>query len=369
MNIKLLPITALLIFTYQSQAREFTAEGSDLLMGVGPVQIARGGAAVASENGIYSVYWNPAGLADMNKNQISIAGQFNRKLAHINFAGAAFVLSGEENPHIKSVIGISYYPRLHLNANGKFNKNEFETNIVQSALPGMSGGFNGKVDSKTNDYRVGIGLRFKAFPRLSIGTSVGRVKCKTLFLGYENNNPAYIKRRINATALSIDIGAKYMITDDLTFGIVLKNNHSDLHVTNVKTDKSGTTTRTYTTPFLKDFAIGFDYRYSKNWDFAVSYQMLYGKYGSNSFDFQLLRFGSTYKTSSIDYHAGLIIPLKIKSNNITNIKLPAPALPTVGISYKYKNATITGVFYIHPIMTYATGTLKPALDISVSYSF
>ncbi len=46
-------------------AREFSAEGSDLLIGVGATQIARAGAVVAADNGVYSLYWNPAGLADL----------------------------------------------------------------------------------------------------------------------------------------------------------------------------------------------------------------------------------------------------------------------------------------------------------------
>ena len=71
-------------------AKNFHAEGSDLLMGVGAKAIGLGGAVCAGTKSPYSIYWNPAGLAEINESQISISGQPNAKFLPVNFAGVAF---------------------------------------------------------------------------------------------------------------------------------------------------------------------------------------------------------------------------------------------------------------------------------------
>jgi len=350
-------------------ARLFETEGSDLLMGVGAAQIAQGGAVVASENGLYSLYWNPAGLSDIHENQITLSGQFNRPLAHISFAGIAYVLPYFSPFGFRGTVGISYLPRVHFKAKGTFKESELETAFLNTALPGMPGGFSGKLDSKTNDYRLGIGGTFDLLPRLSLGASIGRVKCHTLFSGYhkESLNPADIE--IHANAWAIDLGAKYRLTNQLTFGATLKHINGDLDVHTVTTDTKGTRIRTSNAPFVKDISFGVDYRYSPNWQFAFSYQMLYGHYSKSTFDIRLLRIGGTYHTDSLDYHFGLIAPFKIQTVVIKDLKLPAPVLPTVGLTYRHGRTTYSVAAYIHPVMTFATHRLKPALDLSISHRF
>jgi long-subunit fatty acid transport protein len=351
-------------------AREFVAEGSDLLMGIGPIQIARGSAVVASDNGIYSLFWNPAGLAQLTHHQWALAGQFNRELAHISFAGVAFVLPKIVPLGLKSVVGLSYVPRAHFKAKGAFKPNEIETTFMQSGLPGMIGGFNGKLTSKTSDYRVGLGVRFDTLPELDLGASVGRIRCHTLFAGYHKDDTTnFTQKEIWANAWAIDLGARYHINDDLTLGITLKNINADLDVKTVTIDSSGTRTRLFSVPYIKDLSIGLDYRYSDNLSFALAYQFLYGTYNTSSFDFKLLRAGGTYHYGNIDYHFGLIAPIKISGSKIKNIKLPAPAMPTFGLSYTHDDITVGTAIYFHPIKSLAANSVKPVIDFSLSYKF
>lgn len=369
MGVKYWLIFFLLGWGASLSARLFEAEGSDLLMGVGPAQIARGGAVVASDNGLYALYWNPAGLADIRENQIAVAGQFNRSLAHISFAGAAFVLPHFSPPGFKGVLGVSYLPRVHFKAEGHFKDDELETTFLETALPGMPGGFTGKLDSETNDYRIGLGGYFDIWPHLSLGVSVGRVKCHTLFSGYRNdpNDPADIE--IHANAWAIDLGMQYHLNERFSFGAVLKHINGDLDVERVTTDKEGTRTYYSTAPFIKDMSVGMDYRYASNWQFSLGYQKLFGQYSSGVFDVDLLRFGSTYHTDLLSYHFGLVAPLRIEAGAIQDFELPVPVLPTVGATYEWGDVTIDAVFYIHPVMTFATHRIKPALDIAIRYVF
>ncbi len=362
-------IGCLLLWSCHISAREFQTEGSDLLMGVGAKQIARGGAVVASDNGVYSMYWNPAGLADMDRDQVAIAGQLDRDLAHVSFAGIAFIMPKNEEIGFRSTVGLSYIPRAYFQADGRFEKDAFETVFVEKAVPGMSGGFDGKLDSETNDYRIGLGTSFDILPELSIGASVGKIKCKTIFKGYMLGETNYIKRDIGAQATSIDIGMKYKLSDNLTFGAVVKNINSDLDVHIVTTDINGSTVRDFIAPFINDALIGIEYRYSDDIDLSIVYQSLYGTYSSNDFDFKIVRLGATYRTSLLDYHAGLIIPIKLNAGDMEKPKLPAPAMPTIGVSYSYGDISLDAVFYIHPIMSYTTNSIKPAVDVSISYQF
>ena len=350
-------------------AREFLAEGSDLLMGVGTTQIARAGAVVAAENGVYSLYWNPAGLADLEHHAIAMTGQLHRSLAHVGFFGAAFVLPTDERWGVHSVLGFSYVPRAHFTARGKFKEGELETTFVQVALPGLSGGFDGDLQSKTNDYRIGLGLRWDRLPDLSIGASVGRVRCHTLFTGYRTRSVGWVSSEITARATSIDLGAQYRLNDNLTLGIAFKNLHSELASRTVTTERGITSAHTSITPFIKDVTVGLNYRYSPEWEFGLVYQTLFGQYGNDPFDIKLLRASATYHGTSLDYHVGLIAPITMRTDVIKDFKLPAPAMSTVGISYETGPWSLGATMYIHPIMSLTTRTIRPAVDVSVGYRF
>ncbi len=364
------PLFALFLLSSQiSSAQFFEAEGSDLLMGVGPSQIAKGGAVVASVNDIYSIYWNPAGLSDINSTQIAVAGQLNRPLAHLSFAGAAFALPYLKALGFKATAGVAFIPRVYFKADGTFKSNELKTSFLRTALPGMSGGFTGKIDSETNDYRIGLGGYFEKLPSLKFGASLGRVKCHTLFSGYRSDPADPIDMNVHADAWAADVGIIYKLNDNLSFGAVLKHINGELDVKTVTKHKYSSNKRHFKAKFIKDLNIGVNYRLSEKWEFGLGYEMMYGKYSMNQFDFQLIRFYGAYHSGHYSYHLGLIAPLKIKTDTIKEFKLPFPVMPTVGVDYSTGNLTIGSAFYVHPVMTFATKQIQAAVDLSVKYSF
>ena len=96
-NKKLLMVLTLLLFCQgllypQGPHRFGTTAASFLEMGIGGAGIAMGDAYVASTNDLTSIYWNPAGLALMEKNEVSF--MYQPWVVEINsmFAGFGLVL-------------------------------------------------------------------------------------------------------------------------------------------------------------------------------------------------------------------------------------------------------------------------------------
>jgi len=351
-------------------AQEYYADGTDFMMGSGAAQIAKAGSTVADDNGVHAMYWNPAGLIDITGSQIALTGQLDRPLAHIGFLGAAFALPTNQTFGLSSTIGFSYVPRAHFRAKGVFKNGELVTTFLRFGLPGFPGEFRGDVASHTDDYRIGYGLRFDKLPRLDLGFSIGKIFCTTDFTGYkdQDNKPSQV--HIDATALSLDIGARYHINDGLTIGTVVKNIGSTLRYTTVEKHNSITQTRTSSAKFITDISVGLSYKYSDQWKFDLAYQNLYGHYGGNEFDFRFIKASATRHSNLFDYYLGIFAPIKIKNNRYNTIKLPAPAMPTAGIRYTWqKQLTVDAALYLHPVMSLATHSIKPALELSIDYRF
>jgi len=74
----------LILIGFESYARNFDAEGSDILMGVGAAQMSIGGAAAAGTKDVYSIFWNPAGLAELERHEVTVSKQINSELSPIN---------------------------------------------------------------------------------------------------------------------------------------------------------------------------------------------------------------------------------------------------------------------------------------------
>jgi hypothetical protein len=267
----------------------------------------------------------------------------------------------------KIVVAFSYIPRLFIKANGAFQKDELESILLRFSLPGLENDFKGDVASKTYDYRMAIATKFN---RWNIGASIGEIKCKTIFEGVLQEEPNNYQTIVtNAKGIGIDIGAQYLYNENLKIGATLKHLDAKLDVKTVTTDNNGETSKIYTIPFPTEINIGFDYRYSNVSNFLFSYQNLFGKYGGYDIDFQLLKIANSFKSGDFKYNAGLISVLKLESPQIEKIDLPLPMFPTTGLEWQKNALKMDLVFYVHPIMSYHTKTIQPAVDISLSYNF
>ena len=370
MKLQYLLISALsLVLHSQLYADSFDAQGSDLLMGVGAKNIATGGASTANTNDIYAIFYNPAGLSEIKSAQLSISTQADAKLGYVNFLGLAYAFP-IESLNLKVAVAFAYIPRLYISASGKYVEEDFESIFLRYTLPGLSPNFDGDIESKTDDYRFAIAFSPLQNPSWSLGVSAGYVNCATTFAGTTSEDPTnftYMSTVAKATAFGV--GAKYYASEDLTFGVSMKNLDSKLTVAVDTTDDSAKTSKTYDVEFPYDFSVGAHWKYDEDIQLAADYQQVFGSYGDYDIDFKLLRFGGTISDDSLDYHVGIIAPITLSSSKVDTPELPYPATPTLGMGWHNEYVDLSMAFYIHPIMSLHLNAPSPSLDLSMTYNF
>ncbi len=357
------------LFGLDVQAESFSAQGSDLLMGVGAKEIASAGASTANTKDIYAIFWNPAGLSEINGGEVGLSGQVDGSLTHVNFFGIAYVFP-LESLGIKVAAAFAYIPRLYMHASGKYYEDDFESIFLRYTLPGLSGNFDGTIDSKTDEFMFAIAVAPIRNPFWSIGASAGYVNCATTFAGVTMEEPDNFQNISTiATTISYGLGAKLYLNEAVTFGVHVKNIDNELAVAVDRVDDSGYAHKSYDVSFPVDATIGVDWRYSEAVDLAMDFQRVFGTYGDYDIDFQVVRVGTTLSSDTLDYHLGLIAPLKLESSKIEAVKFNSPVAPTAGLGWHNDYIDLSAAFYFHPIMSLHEGKPSPSLDMSIAYTF
>lgn len=338
-------------------------------MGVGAQEIARSGASVARTKDSYAIFWNPAGLSEIKSKEISLSSQVDGSLSPLNFFGVAYAIPFERLG-IKVAVAFAYIPRLYMEASGKYYEDDFESIFLRYTLPGLSGNFDGTVKSKTDEFKLAIAVAPIRNPFWSIGASAGYINCATTFAGVTMEDPGNFQNISTvATTISYGLGAKIYASESLTLGVNVKNLDAELAVAVDRVDDSGYAHKSYEVGFPLDATLGMDWQYSDEIDLAMDFQRVFGTYGNYTIDFQILRFGTTLSDDTLDYHLGLIAPVKLQSSKIEEINLASPVAPTAGLGWHNSYIDLSLAFYFHPIMTLYEGRPSPSLDISIAHKF
>ena len=365
-----LSIVMLLHSPAQAQEKVFYAEGSDTLMGIGGRYIGLAGAGAAISDDLYSLYFNPAGLAEIESLEFAVAKQVNAELLPINFAGAAIRLPLLDRFGISTVAAVGYIPRLHIYGEGKFSADDLESVFLRYALPGLTGDFDGIISSKTKDLRIAVAFSPLDSDRWAVGFSVGRVDCATYFCGVSAQGAdGYKIISTEATAYTFNMGARYKITDDLVFGVSVKDVNTTLDVSVQITDENGVSESVFQTSFPTDVTVGLLWNYSDTLSLTADYQTMFGNYGTYDIDVRILRLGAEKRFGQIAARAGLVVPLNISSSELPDIVLPFPVAPTFGVGWDTGGLNIDLALYGHPLMSYSRDSIYIAGDLSVTYRF
>ena len=372
-SIRLAAMLLALLVALPATGKSFHGEGSDLLMGVGAEAIGLGGAVCAGTRSIYSVYWNPAGLAELEEKQISLSGQLNAKFLPVNFAGAAFPVTWLGFAGLKSTIALSWIPRLHVKSSGAYTANDLESMFLRFAMPDLPSSFDGNIQSKTKDYRLTWAIAPSNDPRWSLGLTVSRIECGTKFCGVTADDPGNYKiKSTNATAIAVNVGGKYFFSDELVFGFNIKDISTTLNVGIETINQNGTRELlTVETSFPRDITIGMLWRYRPDLTLSLDLQSLYGSYGRYKMDFRIARSGVEYASGPLRYRVGLIVPLLLKTDKIVDYKskLPFPAGPTLGLGWQGDRFNVDLALYPQPLMSAQRKRIYPAVDLSVIAKF
>jgi len=141
--------------------------GSDLGMGIGARAMGLGGAFVSIADDPSAVYWNPAGLTDINQLQLFLSAE-----APSDFSTASIIYSPGVSflQTIDFTLGVSYIRRLRFRGDsGSGDWSGYPSHLLDLAMVDVGEDFSGKINSKTCDTRISGAFSPFSNKKLSFG--------------------------------------------------------------------------------------------------------------------------------------------------------------------------------------------------------
>jgi len=365
-------VVALLLCTLSSRtvtARTFEAEGTDTGMGVGPRYVALGGSGVALADDVYAAYHNPAGLAAIDKLQVTVARQVSARLSAVSFLGVAAPLPLPLDWDYRAALAVVYYPRIHARASGAFADDELASVFLRYLLPGIAGTFDGEIDSKTKVYRLAIGLAPRE-PRWSLGLNLDLIDCQTYFCGVHATSNGYTVSSGGAMARSYGFGFKYRPHATWLLAGAVSDVNTRLHVDTTTTDAAGTRQERFQVAFPRRVVLGFSVQATPATQLTASYERTEGDYGDNHVDLQIVRLGTEMRQhATLRWRLGAVIPVRMRSTLAPDIALPFPFAPTLGLGWHRPRWQLDVAVYVHPLMSAYRNRPVTEADLSFTLAF
>jgi hypothetical protein len=352
-----------------AQSRSFWAEGSDTGAGVGARYVAQGGTGVATSDDVHAAYYNPAGLAQVRGFELSVSRQLDARLHRVNFVGMAWRLPLPPRLGLDVAVAGAYYPRIHARASGAFDEGDFESIFLRYLLPGISGTFDGDIDTKTRSYRLAVGVKPSQGSRWSAGLYVERIDCRSDFCGVHATSNGFTTSSTGAKATGVGVGWRWQADERWTLAASLSDLDTRLTVHSVTTDDAGTRSSRTQAAFPRKLAFGAARRFGAGFVGAAEYEAMRGRYGSSEVDLQVLRLGAERKAGAWTWRAGAVVPVRIHSSATREIRPPFPLSPTAGLGWREGPLQVDLAVYAHPVMTIHEGAVSPAADLGVSLRF
>ncbi len=352
-----------------AHAKSFEAEGADTGAGLGPRYVAMGGSGLAFADDVVAIYYNPAGLVDVQAFELAVSRQLNATLHRINFLGVAWRLPAVDRWGLKATVAASYYPRIHARASGSFDEGNFESLFLRYLLPGISGTFDGDIDTKTKSYRLAFGAAPLADDRWSVGGYAEYIDCRSTFCGVHATSNGFTTQSTGATALGLGIGVRYRPSAAWTVAASVSDLRTRLTIDSTISDAAGTRMLSSTAGFPRKIAVGTAWKASDDWLASADYEITKGSYGKSEIDLQVLRGGVEKRSGVWAYRAGATVPIKIMSTSTGRLHAPFPFAPTVGLGWRNGPVKVDFALYAHAVMSMHKGSPSPAADLGLSFSF
>lgn len=352
-----------------AQARTFQAEGADTGAGLGARWVAQGGTGVASADDVHAIYYNPAGLAEVGGLEFSVSRQLNAELHAINFIGAAWRLPLPDGAGWRATVAAAWYPRIHARASGAYEESDFESLFLRYLLPGVSGTFDGDIDSKTKSTRLAFGAAPTGDAPWSIGGYLERIDCKSNFCGVHATSNGYTVQSTGAKAIGVGLGGRWRLDAAWTLAASLSDLRTRLDVTSTTTDDLGTRTDTSRLAFPRKLALGVDWRYAPDARAALDLESMRGRYGRNHIDLRALRAGVEQRHGEWTWRGGAVVPLRIDSTETGPLHAPFPFAPTLGLGWGSGPWKLDFALYAHALMSMHKDRPSPAADLTLSLRF
>jgi len=167
-------ITSLLSFVFLMPAGTCVADvqfdqlyGSDLGMGIGARAIGMGGAYVSIAQDPSAIFWNPAGLININHVELFLSAETPK-----DFSAASLIYKPKINflNKFDLTVGLSYVRRLKFKGDSKEDDwSGYPSHLLDMAMIDIDDNFSGSVDSQTCDTRISIAFAPPWIKNLSMG--------------------------------------------------------------------------------------------------------------------------------------------------------------------------------------------------------
>ncbi|GJQ64670.1 MAG: hypothetical protein SCALA702_37230 [Melioribacteraceae bacterium] len=202
-TIKYLAILLLILLTIQVSGQELSGiPGAFVDIGFGARPTAMGSAYTGLADDVHSVIWNPAGLSNLRKKQAAFTYTDQLGLISYHYLAAAMPLSRID----KKTIGLA---------------------IISSGDKALQEWtIQGTYSQEISDFLVGVSLKFRY---ASFGNNDINESDYVIFEPDEINEGIMNQVYGSASGFGIDIGAMYMLSRNITIGLMLKDIYSPVY--------------------------------------------------------------------------------------------------------------------------------------------
>lgn len=346
------------------------AEGTDTVIGLGARHLAMGGTGTATADDPYAIYYNSARLALIDRPVLTFGRQLDAELQSFSFVGFAIPLSFAADFGWRVTVAAGRYPRVHARSTGAFDEDDPESIFLRILLPGISGTYDGDIDSKTLVYRFAAGFSPMAHDRLSLGVTMDWIDCRTNSCGVHAGSDGVEEASVHARALSFGAGIDYRLTDRLTLAASVTDIDTTLRVDAVATDDSGTTEKEFEAKVPMRLNVEAAWQARDSLLLAAGYQLYTGEYGKEPLDVRTVHLGAEWDfAENWASRFGMVVPLEFSNGGGDTIEMPFPFAPTLGIGWENGGLSADLAFFAHPIMTFHENAPVISAELSVSYRF
>lgn len=147
--------------------------GADLGMGVGARAIGMAGAFTAVADDATAIFWNPAGLTQIEEHQFFLAGDIPA-----DFSAAALIYkpkNGWLHRH-GFAFGLGLVDRLNFKGDsGNDTWEGYPSHLLDMAMIDVDPTFSGEISSRTFDARLSMAMKVPQVPKLSVGLNLAQI--------------------------------------------------------------------------------------------------------------------------------------------------------------------------------------------------
>ena len=307
--------------------------GSDLGLGVGARSISMGGAFTGLADDASALYWNPAGITQLERSEAMI--MMDNNPTRYSYKAMVFRPESWKKSKANWALGVAQTNRLKYIADGDWGQGN-ASHLIDLSMINVERDYVGGLNSRTTDLRVTLAGQLPTLPDLKIGVTYIDFECVTTFYGAGAGRTCQI-----VAYEALDVGFLYTHDPDVNYGLSLRNPFERTKPRYINIGSAWT---------------------NRNGDIiTIDLERIYGQYSQEyrQVRFLMLRGGIEHDMGNgLKVRGGLVVPLKAWTSTLGNIRknIPSPKIgATLGAGYTWHDTTLDFALYGDPGKSYVEG--------------